>query len=58
MKPSAFVEALTAIQLDDVFNPYSDRCMVLTEQMPPKDGAPIFWPLLKQQQKTASIRYG
>ena len=28
MKPSAFVEALTAIQLDGVFNPYSDRCML------------------------------
>ena len=26
MKPAAFVEALTAIHLDDVFNPYSDRC--------------------------------
>jgi hypothetical protein len=28
MKPSAFVEALTAIHLDYVFNPYSDRCML------------------------------
>jgi hypothetical protein len=28
MKPSAFVEALTAIQLDGVFNPYSDRCIL------------------------------
>lgn len=27
MKPAAFVEALTAIHLEDVFNPYSDRCM-------------------------------
>lgn len=26
MKPSAFVKAMTAIRLDDVFNPYSDRC--------------------------------
>jgi hypothetical protein len=28
MKPAAFVEALTAIHLEDVFNPYSDRCML------------------------------
>ena len=26
MKPSAFVEALSTVQLDAVFNPYSDRC--------------------------------
>lgn len=26
MTPSAFVEALGAVQLDSVFNPYSDRC--------------------------------
>jgi uracil-DNA glycosylase len=28
MKPAAFVEALTAIHLESVFNPYSDRCML------------------------------
>jgi hypothetical protein len=28
MKPTAFVDALTAIHLEDVFNPYSDRCLL------------------------------
>jgi uracil-DNA glycosylase len=28
MKPAAFVDALSAIHLDDVFNPYSDRCLL------------------------------
>jgi len=28
MKPAAFVQALTSIHLDDVFNPYSDRCVL------------------------------
>lgn len=28
MKPAAFVQALSAIHLDDVFNPYSDRCIL------------------------------
>jgi len=28
MKPAAFVDALTAIHLEDVFNPYSDRCQL------------------------------
>ena len=26
MKPAAFVDALAAVRLQDVFNPYSDRC--------------------------------
>lgn len=26
MKPAAFVQAITAIRLDNVFNPYSERC--------------------------------
>ena len=28
MKATAFVQALTSIHLDDVFNPYSDRCIL------------------------------
>lgn len=28
MKPAIFLEALAAVHLDDVFNPYSDRCTV------------------------------
>jgi hypothetical protein len=28
MRPTAFVEALSAIHLDDVFNPYTDRCIL------------------------------
>jgi hypothetical protein len=28
MKPAAFVDTLTAIHLEDVFNPYSDRCQL------------------------------
>lgn len=36
MKPSAFVEALSAVQLDAVFNPYSDRCEVYDRADAPK----------------------
>ena len=28
MNPAAFVDALAAIHLEDVFNPYSDRCQL------------------------------
>lgn len=36
MKPSAFVDALSAVHLDAVFNPYSDRCPVHDRADAPK----------------------
>lgn len=36
MTPATFVEALTSIHLDDVFNPYNDRCMLHDRTNAPK----------------------
>lgn len=36
MTPSAFVEALSAVQLESVFNPYRDRCPIYDRADAPK----------------------